>query len=128
ERVDGSVYDLEPGWLGTFDFVFMGNLLLHLRDPIGALQAVRSVCRGELLSFEVVSPLLSLLFPRRAVFGMWALELQQWWIPSMRGHRTVIDAAGFRVRRYGGPVRQHFGAGFPRTPLRGVRSLQQLRL
>src|SRR5687768_3558622 len=36
-----SVYDLSPDEVGTFDFVFMGSLLVHLRDPVLALMAVR---------------------------------------------------------------------------------------
>src|SRR3546814_4460096 len=35
-RVDQSLYDLSPEALGTFDFVFMGNILLHLADPARA--------------------------------------------------------------------------------------------
>ena len=38
ERVDCSVYDLDPAVHGTFDVVFLGSLLLHLRDPVGALE------------------------------------------------------------------------------------------
>ena len=38
ERVDGSIYDVEKMDLGQFDLVFLGNILLHLEDPIRALQ------------------------------------------------------------------------------------------
>lgn len=126
ERVDGSVYDLEPGWLGEFDFVFIGSLLLHLRDPIGALEAVHRVCKGELLSLEVVSAALSLALPGIPVAGMWGLRLQQWWLPNRAGHRALIQAAGFEVDRYG-RLRQSIGAGFPDAPLREARSLGYLR-
>lgn len=34
----------------TFDLVFLGSLLMHVRDPIGALMAVRSVCKGRIIS------------------------------------------------------------------------------
>jgi tRNA (mo5U34)-methyltransferase len=126
ERVDGSVYDLDPGWVGEFEFVFMGNLLLHLRDPVGAVAAVRRVCRGELLSFDVVSPLLSLLGAGSAVAAMWRLELQQWWLPSPAAHRRWIEAAGFEVLGHGGPLFQSFGRSLPRPPLRRVRSRRDL--
>ncbi len=33
ERRALSVYDLDPADIGTFDFVYVGSLLLHLRDP-----------------------------------------------------------------------------------------------
>src|SRR5436190_1863508 len=42
ERVVASVYDLSPQRLGKFDVVVCGSLLLHLRDPVGALGAIRS--------------------------------------------------------------------------------------
>ena len=44
-----SVYELSPEKLGTFDFIFMGDLLLHLREPLRALEAVWSVCRGDII-------------------------------------------------------------------------------
>lgn len=44
--VQKSVYDLEPGF-GQFDLVVCGSLLLHLPDMLGALRAIRSVCRGQ---------------------------------------------------------------------------------
>ena len=44
-----SVYELEPERVGSFDVVVCGSLLLHLRDPLRALAAIRSVCRGRLL-------------------------------------------------------------------------------
>ncbi|MGH2458072.1 MAG: class I SAM-dependent methyltransferase [Chloroflexota bacterium] len=42
-----SVYELSPETIGTFDFVFMSDLMLHLREPLRALEAVWSVTRGE---------------------------------------------------------------------------------
>src|SRR5436190_17400024 len=43
ERVLMSAYDLSPE-LGTFDFVFCGDLLLHIKDPITPVENIRSVC------------------------------------------------------------------------------------
>jgi tRNA (mo5U34)-methyltransferase len=44
-----SVYELSPRTVGTFDFVFMSDLMLHLREPLRALEAVWSVARGEVI-------------------------------------------------------------------------------
>ena len=44
--VQKNVYDLNAGF-GQFDLVFCGSLLLHLPDPLGALRALRAVCRGQ---------------------------------------------------------------------------------
>src|SRR3954471_15071437 len=38
ERVERSVYELDPDEDGTFDVVYLGSLLVHLRDPVGALE------------------------------------------------------------------------------------------
>jgi tRNA (mo5U34)-methyltransferase len=99
---DLSVYDLSPERVGTFDLVFMGSLLLHLRDPVGALQAVRSVTRGEFLSYDVVSPLLSVLLPRSPAARLHGHVRMEWWIPNKAGRRREIEAAGFEVVDSGG--------------------------
>ncbi|MDQ6747547.1 MAG: hypothetical protein M3010_05505, partial [Candidatus Dormibacteraeota bacterium] len=44
-----SIYDVAPDTLGKFDVVVVGSLLLHLRDPVRALDAVRTVTAGQLL-------------------------------------------------------------------------------
>ena len=48
-RVSMSVYELEPGRVGTFDLVFMYGLLYHLRHPLYALDRIRAVTLGSLL-------------------------------------------------------------------------------
>jgi tRNA (mo5U34)-methyltransferase len=58
---DLSVYDLDPAAVGEFDLVFMGYVLQMLRDPLRALEAVRSVCRGRLILLDTVSVPLSLI-------------------------------------------------------------------
>ena len=46
ERRLCSVYRLDPAELGQFDFVFCGDMLVHLKDPVSAVERIRSVCRG----------------------------------------------------------------------------------
>ena len=53
-RLACSVYDLDPGVHGKFDVVFCGTLLIHLRDPVRALERIAAVCRGEMLLVECV--------------------------------------------------------------------------
>ncbi len=126
ERIDGSVYDLDPGWLGTFDFIFMGNILLHLQDPARALEAVRSVCRGTLFSFEMVSLSLTLLRPFRPAAQLWHLdEPPQWWTTNVRGHSRLLHAAGWKVERRGRLDFQPFGAGMPAWPDRLPRRFDE---
>jgi tRNA (mo5U34)-methyltransferase len=40
-----SVYEMSPEKIGTFDFVFMSDLLLHLRDPFRALENLWTVTK-----------------------------------------------------------------------------------
>ena len=50
EKVELPVYEIAPERLGSFDLVFCGSMLMHVRDPILALQRMRSVCRGEIVA------------------------------------------------------------------------------
>lgn len=97
-----SVYDLSPEKVGTFDFVFMGSLLLHLRDPVLALQAIRSVTGGELLSYDAVSAWLSLFHPRKPSAVLNGLTGSNWWLPNKAGHQRLIVSAGFDIIRTAG--------------------------
>lgn len=49
-----SVYELSPDRVGMFDFVFMSDLLLHVRDPLRALEALYTVTRGEAIIADAV--------------------------------------------------------------------------
>ncbi|MGI8427855.1 MAG: class I SAM-dependent methyltransferase [Solirubrobacteraceae bacterium] len=117
EWVAGSVYDLRPEVHGEFDFVFLGSLLVHLRDPVGALIALRSVLRGELLVNDVVSLPLSLLSPRWPVAGLAKAEQPAWWIPNVAALRLLAEAAGYRVLASGGPYLLRYGAGRESDPM-----------
>jgi SAM-dependent methyltransferase len=115
ERVEMSIYDLAPEAIGTFDVVVCGSLLLHLRDPIRALEAVRSVCGGRLLSSETIRPGLGVLYRRRAVAELRGGTDGQWWIPNPAGHRRMLTAAGFEIETSSRPYAIPFGPGHPGT-------------
>jgi SAM-dependent methyltransferase len=128
-RVDLNLYDADPSTLGTFDYVFLGNALIHLADPTRALRALRSVLRpdGELLSLEATSLALSLLSPRRPLAQLWDWDEQpRWWTPNKAAHRRLVQAAGFEVLGQGGPLFQPFGGVLPRWPRRPQASFREL--
>ena len=52
ERLNLSVYDATPEEIGTFDLVFCGSVLIHLRDQFLALERIASVCTGTFVSAE----------------------------------------------------------------------------
>ncbi len=111
-----SVYDLTPDRVGTFDVVTCGSLLLHLRDPVRALEAIRSVCTGSFLSSERVDPWLCVLrrsVPAARLSGIG--EDVQWWIPNAAGHSRMLRSAGFAAERTAPPYLVEYGR---RTPPR----------
>jgi tRNA (mo5U34)-methyltransferase len=121
-----SAYHLDPQELGTFDFVICGSLMLHLRDPVRALESIRSVCSGQFLSLEEVSLPLSLALPRRPVAEMRFDEQRcQWWVANAAGHRRMLEIAGFGIEAAVRPFSEPFGAAHPsrRQPSRAPRTL-----
>jgi tRNA (mo5U34)-methyltransferase len=121
ERRIVNVYDLSEEEVGTFDVVVCGSLLLHLRDPVRALQAIRSVCESWLLSVEEVSLPLSVLGRRRPLADVrFDPVATQWWVPNAAGHARMLEATGFEAVRRVGPFCVPYGVGH--TPRgRGLR-------
>jgi tRNA (mo5U34)-methyltransferase len=109
-----SVYDLSPERVGEFDVVLCGSLLLHLRDPLRALEAIRSVCREWLLCTNQVDLLRSVLVPRRPLVRLDGTSGEtQWWLPNVAAHAQMLAAAGFRVQRRTGLYSIPFGPAHP---------------
>ena len=52
ERVVCNIYDADPADLGTFDLVFCGMVLIHLRDQLLALERIARLCRGTFITAE----------------------------------------------------------------------------
>jgi tRNA (mo5U34)-methyltransferase len=111
-----SAYDLAPDLVGEFDFVFIGSLLLHLRDPVGALMAIRSVARGDVLSVDAISALLTLLHPSQPIARFEAPGWPLWWVLNRTAYLRLFDAAGLRVLHAGRPFFLRTGPGFGATP------------
>lgn len=122
ERVDLSAYQITPQRLGEFDFVFIGNVLLHLRDPIGVLRAARSVVAGELMSVDVVSLIATLRGPRAPLATLARRKaFPWWWTPNLAAFRLYFDLAGYEVIEQGRPFFFPFGDGYYGRP--SVRKL-----
>ena len=113
ERVEVSVYDLAPERVGVFDVVVCGSLMLHLREPVRALEAIRSVCDDRFLSAEPVRLELTAFHRREPVAHFMRGEKCQWWVPNLAGHRALVAAAGFRIERATRPYAIPLGAGHP---------------
>ena len=102
ERVNMSIYDATPEELGTFDLVFCGSVLIHLRDQFLALERIAGLCHGTFLSTEGYSRLLGLLpFPAARYYADREAAVV-YWEPSARTWERLIWSAGFdEVERLG---------------------------
>jgi len=109
ERVERSVYELEPGRDGSFDLVYLGSLLVHLRDPVRALERIRSVCRGTLVVVDGIDLPLSLLLPRLPVARFDGRGRPWWWYSNAAGLARLVESGGFEVTA--GPRRLYMPPG-----------------
>lgn len=117
ERVDCSVYDLDPDVHGTFDFVFLGSLLLHLRDPVRALDRVRSVCSGEAVFADTIELIPSITRPRTPTARLEGMDQSWWWQPNAAAFRRMVRSAGFEIVERTGIYFLPTGGAHPRPPL-----------
>jgi len=102
-RLELSVYDLDPEVVDEFDFVFIGSVLLHLRDPVGALTAISRVLRGELLSVDAISMPLTMLHPRQPIARFEAPGWPLWWALNLQAYRRLFAAANLNSLATGRP-------------------------
>ena len=98
-----SVYDLSPERLGTFDIVNVGSILLHLLNPIRALDCIRSVVGGYAAIGECYSPRI----PFKLLRYLGGANHTTWWSFSLGCLQQMIIDAGFErvtlIAKYGLP-------------------------
>jgi SAM-dependent methyltransferase len=104
QRVVSDVYDLTPERIdGPVDFAFSGAILLHLRDPVRALERIHDALApgGTLTLLEPFSALATLRAPRRPMAEFQPLSKEfNWWYPNLATLLAWPLAAGFvDVRR-----------------------------
>ncbi len=95
---NARVYDLSPGIFDgqKFDLVFLGAILCHLRDPVGALMAVRNVCRHRVIASTpvVLGETEPDVLPRQYL-PYTNIDTISWWLPNEACFRHWFGAAGF---------------------------------
>lgn len=97
--VNARVYHISPELFHgkKFDLVFMGSVLMHVRDPIGALMAARSVCRGSLIATTYILPD---TYGPEPVMRMWEGGDRfgvSWWKPNQACLIQWLKASGFAI-------------------------------
>ena len=90
-----SIYDLSPETVGTFDVVHLGDILLHLKNPIGALECIHSVTKGYALISEVFVPDVDRLGGGRLVEYCGGGWLPHWWKIGFNALESMIRDTGF---------------------------------
>lgn len=109
---------LHPRKFGQFDVAVIGTLLLHLRDPVGALMAMRRVLRGTLYLNERVSVGLTSLFPGRPMAEMIQIDgAPFWWLPGRTALRRYLHTSGYELRWLSRPYMVGYGPGREKTPI-----------
>lgn len=96
ERIPCSVYDLSPDKVGDFDFVHCGDLLLHLRDPLTALERMRSVASGQFLLSDAIDLHAPQGGPGPTTRYLGGWDDVVWWLPSLDALAQMVVDAGFR--------------------------------
>lgn len=101
-----NVYNLTPKTYGTFDIILFLGVIYHLRNPLLALDKIRSVAKsGTLLFVESAlstdDSLKSLNIPVWQFYPRNSLNQDDTnkWAPNMIGLQTVIEEAGFQIQK-----------------------------
>jgi tRNA (mo5U34)-methyltransferase len=116
-RIDCSVYDLDPSEIGTFDFVFVGSLMIHVRDPVRALEAIRGVCGGALLLMDNIDPITTFTHRWRPIASFDGKGRPWWWRFNLSGLLRLVNSAGFTIVDSPERIRLKRGVGRPLPPL-----------
>jgi tRNA (mo5U34)-methyltransferase len=117
ERVTMSVYELSPE-LGTFDFVFCGDLLIHLKDPVSAVEGIRSVTTGSAVIANNIKRFR--LREKEPIAELDGVDQFVWWYTNLAGLVRIVRAAGFSRVDAAEPFDLPFKQGGGWRGLRGV--------
>ena len=117
-RRERSVHQLSPVRDGGFDVVYCGSLTAHLRDPVGALMAIRSVCRELLVLEDAIDAPLTALLRRSPAATLHGRDWPWWWKVNAAGLARMAEAAGFAVVDGPRTFFMPFGAGGPKARVR----------
>jgi tRNA (mo5U34)-methyltransferase len=103
-----TIYEATPEELGgTFDLVFCGSVLIHLRDPALALERMAGLCHGNLILAEEYSRKLEWV-PGLLLSEFKSGAHMTWWRPTTRTWKSIVRVAGFDDVRHHGRFNMRF--------------------
>lgn len=91
KRVEMSVYELSAKELGSFDFVHTGSLLLHLKNPVQALERIREVSKGKAVFTDCYNRKL----PFNLMRYLGGRDNCAWWGMSLACLTRMINDVGY---------------------------------
>ena len=91
DRRNLNVYDLSSEKVGKFDFIFVGDLLLHLMNPIKAAANICEVTSGVAHVVDCFNPYLS-----KSTMSYQGAEQGTWWGMSLSALERVLWDSGFK--------------------------------
>jgi tRNA (mo5U34)-methyltransferase len=101
ERMNLSIYHATPEEIGTFDLVFCGSVLIHLRDQLLALERIANLCTGTFISAEEYDKLANLVPFPVSRYHADRDKAVVFWLPSIKTWKRMLGTAGFdRVEQY----------------------------
>jgi tRNA (mo5U34)-methyltransferase len=95
ERVECNIYNALPENLGTFDLVFCGVVLLHLRDQLLALERLANLCRGQFIFADEYDRLSGLVPFPVSRYHADRDKAVVFWLPARKTWKRMLWTAGF---------------------------------
>ena len=93
-RVFMPIYELSREKLGTFDIVFSGAMLMHVRDPVLGIQRMRDCCKDDgRLIVSISTTMMDVKEPIARFVGEW--NQCNWWQMSPAGLESVLKCCDF---------------------------------
>ena len=94
KRIYKPIYEISSAELGTFDIVFSGAMLMHVRDPILGIQRMRDCCSPDgrlIVSISTTMP--DVEEPIAKFVGEW--NQCNWWQMSPRALDEILKCCDF---------------------------------
>ena len=94
QRIRTTIYELSAASLGTFDVVFSGAMLMHVRDPILGIQRMRECCMaGGRLIVSISAFQEDSKEPIARFAGKW--DQCNWWQMSPACLKAILTCCDF---------------------------------